>query len=176
MRLRSACIRRPRSVAWYRRRASRWLRRLTSSAQSGPQYTWPRSHRRQITTCRRQWPQRNNRQEELDAQSDVHESSCGNMAFELNSLILYLNMARAIQSNFGADCGWAADHCNRDRGASHDATPPTPPGIRVRTTAVRRIKHPWVPGFRVRASSWPLRPLARPDAGLHPCQVSASPA
>src|SRR5208337_4680655 len=57
---------------------------------------------------------------------------------------------------------------NRDRGASHDATPPTPPGIRVRTTAVRRIKHPWVPGFRVRASPWPLRPLARPDAGLHP--------
>ena len=31
---------------------------------------------------------------------------------------------------------------NRDRGASHDATPPTPPGIRVRTTAVRRIKRP----------------------------------
>src|SRR5208337_5391541 len=29
---------------------------------------------------------------------------------------------------------------NRDRGASHDATPPTPPGIRVRTTAVRRIQ------------------------------------
>jgi hypothetical protein len=36
---------------------------------------------------------------------------------------------------------------NRDRGTSHDAAPPTPPGIRVRTTAVRRIKHwpafPW---------------------------------
>jgi hypothetical protein len=31
---------------------------------------------------------------------------------------------------------------NRDRGAPHDATPPTPPGIRVRTTAVRRIKRP----------------------------------
>src|ERR1700722_7968430 len=31
---------------------------------------------------------------------------------------------------------------HRDRGASHDATPPTPPGIRVRTTAVRRIKRP----------------------------------
>ena len=31
---------------------------------------------------------------------------------------------------------------NRDRGASHDAAPPTPPGIRVRTTAVRRIKRP----------------------------------
>src|SRR5262249_5635095 len=31
---------------------------------------------------------------------------------------------------------------NRDRGTSRDATPPTPPGIRVRTTAVRRIKHP----------------------------------
>jgi putative transposase len=31
---------------------------------------------------------------------------------------------------------------NRDRGASRNATPPTPPGIRVRTTAVRRIKHP----------------------------------
>ena len=26
---------------------------------------------------------------------------------------------------------------NRDRGAPRDATPPTPPGIRVRTTAVR---------------------------------------
>src|ERR1700730_15211799 len=26
---------------------------------------------------------------------------------------------------------------DRDRGASRDATPPTPPGIRVRTTAVR---------------------------------------
>src|SRR5690349_15939588 len=39
------------------------------------------------------------------------------------------------------------DTDNRDRGASHDATPPTPPGIRVRTTAVRRIKprraSPW---------------------------------
>jgi hypothetical protein len=31
---------------------------------------------------------------------------------------------------------------NRDRGASHDATPPSPPGIRVRTAAVRRIKRP----------------------------------
>jgi hypothetical protein len=26
-------------------------------------------------------------------------------------------------------------NANRDRGTSHDATPPTPPGIRVRTTA-----------------------------------------
>src|SRR5208282_5226628 len=31
---------------------------------------------------------------------------------------------------------------NRDRGASRDATPPTPPGIRVRTPAVRRVKLP----------------------------------
>jgi hypothetical protein len=31
---------------------------------------------------------------------------------------------------------------NRDRGAPRDAAPPTPPGIRVRTTAVRRIKLP----------------------------------
>jgi hypothetical protein len=29
---------------------------------------------------------------------------------------------------------------NRDRGAPRDASPPSPPGIRVRTTAVRRIK------------------------------------
>ena len=38
---------------------------------------------------------------------------------------------------------------NRDRGASRDAAPPTPPGIRVRTTAVRRIRSgqrsPWRP-------------------------------
>src|SRR5208283_1413792 len=33
----------------------------------------------------------------------------------------------------------------RTRGASRDATPPTPPGIRVRTTAVRRIKR--LPAF-----------------------------
>ena len=36
---------------------------------------------------------------------------------------------------------------NRDRGTPRDAAPPTPPGIRVRTTAVRRIKRlrsfPW---------------------------------
>jgi len=32
------------------------------------------------------------------------------------------------------------DQNNRDRGASRDATPPTPPGIRVRTAAVRRIR------------------------------------
>ena len=40
--------------------------------------------------------------------------------------------------------GWISDLIcnNRDRGASRNATPPTPPGIRVRTTAVRRIKHP----------------------------------
>ena len=31
----------------------------------------------------------------------------------------------------------AAGPSDRDRGASHDAAPPTPPGIRVRTTAVR---------------------------------------
>jgi hypothetical protein len=37
---------------------------------------------------------------------------------------------------------------NRDRGASRDATPPTPPGIRVRTTAVRRIKRPPVYPWR----------------------------
>ena len=37
------------------------------------------------------------------------------------------------------DRGWAANPCNRDRGTPRGATPPTPPGIRVRTTAVRRI-------------------------------------
>ena len=39
---------------------------------------------------------------------------------------------------------------NRDRGPSHDGTPPTPPGIRVRTTAIRLVKL-WVqvPGAAV---------------------------
>jgi CRISP-associated protein Cas1 len=45
---------------------------------------------------------------------------------------------------------------NRDRGASRDATPPTPPGIRVRTTAVRRIK--------LRRVS-PLRAIPVPGSG-----------
>jgi hypothetical protein len=49
-----------------------------------------------------------------------------------------------------AEYGWVASPGNRDRGASHDAAPPTPPGIRVRTTAVRRIKRstasPWQAG------------------------------
>src|SRR5271165_1836937 len=40
-----------------------------------------------------------------------------------------------------AKCGPATRIAvNRDRGASRDATPPTPPGIRVRTAAVRRIR------------------------------------
>jgi transposase len=37
---------------------------------------------------------------------------------------------------------------NRDRGTPRDAAPPTPPGIRVRTTAVRRIKRPPVYPWR----------------------------
>src|SRR5229473_1404971 len=37
---------------------------------------------------------------------------------------------------------------NRDRGTSRDAAPPTPPGIRVRTTAVRRIKRPLASPWR----------------------------
>src|SRR6202158_2963203 len=45
---------------------------------------------------------------------------------------------------------------NRDRGASHDATPPTPPGIRVRTTAVRRIASP-SPQQRVQVGNHPLQ-------------------
>jgi DNA invertase Pin-like site-specific DNA recombinase len=40
---------------------------------------------------------------------------------------------------------------NRDRGVSRETTPPTPPGIRVRTTAVRRIKRP-------QASPWEASP------------------
>jgi hypothetical protein len=103
------CIRRPRSVAWYRRRASRWLRRLTSSAQSGPQYTWPRSHCRQITTCRRQRPQRNDRQERLVSQPGVRVSSCGDMAINPKIPKFYLKVACGPQSILGADCGWAAD-------------------------------------------------------------------
>src|SRR3982751_6569030 len=47
---------------------------------------------------------------------------------------------------------------NRDRGASHEAAPPTPPGIRVRTTAVRRIKRPptfpWSGGPDGRSELW----------------------
>ena len=47
---------------------------------------------------------------------------------------------------------------NRDRGASHEAAPPTPPGIRVRTTAVRRIKRlpafPWRGGPDGRSELW----------------------
>jgi hypothetical protein len=38
--------------------------------------------------------------------------------------------------------GAVLEAVNRDRGAPRGATPPTPPGIRVRTTAVRRIKLP----------------------------------
>jgi DNA invertase Pin-like site-specific DNA recombinase len=43
---------------------------------------------------------------------------------------------------------------NRDRGEPRGSSPPTPPGVRVRTTAVRRIK-------RSRACSW----RASPDDG-----------
>jgi hypothetical protein len=42
---------------------------------------------------------------------------------------------------------------DRDRGASRDAAPPTPPGLRVRTTAVRRIKQSQRSRRRIQPSS-----------------------
>jgi hypothetical protein len=51
--------------------------------------------------------QRKSRQERLNS----HGLSCGDMDFDQNLFILYLNAAYAIQSIFGVDCGWAADYC-----------------------------------------------------------------
>ena len=42
---------------------------------------------------------------------DLHTSSCGNMVINQKPLTLYINVACAIQSTLGADCGWAADPC-----------------------------------------------------------------
>src|SRR3954465_5290858 len=57
---------------------------------------------------------------------------------------------------------------NRDRGASREATPPTPPGIRVRTTAVRRIKRPptfpWSGGPDGRSELWGRRGAGLPGS------------
>ncbi|MGY4467667.1 hypothetical protein ACVWWK_003376 [Bradyrhizobium sp. LB9.1b] len=41
--------------------------------------------------------------------------------------------ANTVMASLDCRTGWS----DRDRGTSRDATPPTPPGIRVRTTAVR---------------------------------------
>jgi IS5 family transposase len=62
---------------------------------------------------------------------------------------------------------------NRDRGAPHGATPPTPPGIRVRTTAVRRIRlcrqSSSSPDFRLRRTPPPPAPACpRSDRGFTP--------
>ena len=67
---------------------------------------------------------------------------------ELNCKSLNLSfqsLSREIatrHSSHDGEFGERIDSVNRDRGASRDAAPPTPPGIRVRTMAVRRIKHP----------------------------------
>ena len=50
-----------------------------------------------------------------------------------------LQRQAAICPSVPAAGGLGMLRVNRDRGAPRDAAPPTPPGIRVRTTAVRRI-------------------------------------
>src|SRR5208283_787849 len=70
---------------------------LTSRAQPGPQYTWPRSQRQQTRTCRRHRPQRKNRQDGLDTQPDLHTSSCSDMAPDPKPLIFYFKVARTTQ-------------------------------------------------------------------------------
>ena len=61
---------------------------------------------------------------------------------------------------------------DRDRGESHDSTPPTPPYVRVPYTAVRRIKHGrcFTPCRRVRQWSPPqrFRSFSSGTSGLHP--------
>jgi hypothetical protein len=57
-----------------------------------------------------------------------------------------ITQARITEDLTAAGLDWItalrAPVLNRDRGTSRDAAPPTPPGVRVRTTAVRRIKQP----------------------------------
>src|SRR6516225_8646499 len=57
------------------------------------------------------------------------------------ALLLVLHLHQVAQGTFTPKLSDMSD-THRDRGTSRDAAPPTPPGIRVRTTAVRRIKHP----------------------------------
>src|SRR5215467_6248915 len=54
---------------------------------------------------------------------------------------------------------WVTD---RDRGAPHDAAPPTPPGIRVTYLGGSiGLSFSMQPGFRVLSSSGPVRPFGR---------------
>src|SRR5215468_2203198 len=51
---------------------------------------------------------------------------------------------------------------DRDRGAPHDAAPPTPPGIRVTYLGGSiGLSFSMQPGFRVLSSSGPVRPFGR---------------
>jgi glucose dehydrogenase len=66
------------------------------------------------------------------ALDEIHGANVGNLqvAFAISTGVDRGQEAAPIVAN-------NTMFIDRDRGASHDATPPTPPGIRVRTTAVR---------------------------------------
>jgi hypothetical protein len=66
---RRACRRRPRALCWYLRPASRCDCRRLASLHSLPQYRFPRSHHRQITTSLRHRPHRYCRPQSLATRS-----------------------------------------------------------------------------------------------------------
>jgi len=58
--------------------------------------------------------------------------------------------------------GYLVCASDRDRGAPHDAAPPTPPGIRVTYLGGSiGLSFSMQPGFRVLSSSGPVRPFGR---------------
>jgi len=85
--------------------------------------------------------------------SDTSRTRSSVGAFHSQHVVDYFALMRRddremIFTGSGADNHWPAhvravwdriesQGIDRDRGTSRDATPPTPPGIRVRTTAVR---------------------------------------
>ena len=81
---------------------------------------------------------------------------------------------RAVKSWPARPCAaTGVSFCNRDRGASHDAAPPTPPDIRVR---IRRFgglsghlfpQEGWPPGGWKRTTARTLRSLLGHAVGLH---------
>jgi hypothetical protein len=138
----AASLRRPRRhLAWGPRLVGREAQSLFlfSSARFGfvlPNLRiWLRSARLRRTLAAPRDPARNARHRELhyaDAVRPPNEVTAAHGTLERGEIRLI---------RFGID---------RDRGTSRDATPPTPPGIRVRTTAVRSQ----ISGFLIHHAGW----------------------
>src|SRR5215467_4131293 len=89
-------------------------------------------------------------------------AGCPTVPCAAEIIVNYLDLAPPELASALDKCVLTALAHNRDRGAPHDAAPPTPPGIRVTYLGGSiGLSFSMQPGFRVLSSSGPVRPFGR---------------